>query len=147
MRYFDYFYRGGELSKVVSSSFLVVVPKSSNPLGLDDYRPIYLVGWMHKVITKLLAGRLKRVLNSIIYHCQIVFVPGRQLFDGVLVANEVVDYARKEGSSCLLFKVNFKKVYDKVSWDFLRYLLVRMGFLGTFKVITFSFCYSSGGSC
>lgn len=55
-------------------------------------------------------------------------MPGRQLLDGVLVTNEVVDYARKEGILCLLFKLDFEKVYDKVSWDFLRSLLWRMGF-------------------
>ncbi|XP_058753205.1 uncharacterized protein LOC131626408 [Vicia villosa] len=54
--------------------------------------------------------------------------PGRQLLDGVLVANEVVDLARKEGMSCFLFKVDFEKAYDKISWEFLRGMLVKMGF-------------------
>ncbi|XP_058752759.1 uncharacterized protein LOC131625939 [Vicia villosa] len=83
---------------------------------------------MYKVVTKLLAGRLKKVLLSIISNCQSAFVPGRQLLDGVLVANEVVDYARKEGSKCIPFKVDFEKAYDKVSWNFLRYMMQRMDF-------------------
>ncbi|XP_058751310.1 uncharacterized protein LOC131624376 [Vicia villosa] len=119
---------GGELSKVISSSFLALVPNSSNPLSLDEYRPICLVGCMYKVLTKNFAGRLKRVLNSIISYNQSAFVPERQLLDGVLVANEVVDYSRKEGAPCILFKVDSEKTYDSVSWNFLRYILVRMGF-------------------
>ncbi|XP_058784431.1 uncharacterized protein LOC131659235 [Vicia villosa] len=116
------------ISRAVCSSFLTLIPKCKNPLSLDDYRPICLVGCMYKVVAKLLAGRLKGVLNSIIFNSQSAFVPGRQLLDGVLVANEVVDFARKEGKNCLLFKVDFEKAYDKVKWKFLRYKLKRMGF-------------------
>ncbi|XP_058763698.1 uncharacterized protein LOC131637124 [Vicia villosa] len=119
---------GGELSKAVTSSFLALVPKASNPLCLDDYRLICLVGCMYKFMAKILAGRLKCVLNSIVSQCQSAFVPGRQLLDGVLVANEVVDFVKKEGLSCLLFKVDFEKAYDKVSWVFLHFLLEKMGF-------------------
>ncbi|XP_058733229.1 uncharacterized protein LOC131604830 [Vicia villosa] len=83
-----------------------LIPKSSNPLGLDDYRPIYLVGCIYKAISKLLASRLKLVLNSIVSQCQSAFVSGRQLLDGVVVANELMDFAKREGNECLLFKVH-----------------------------------------
>lgn len=116
------------MCKAVSSSFLALIPKASNPLCLDDYRPICLVGSMYKMIAKILTGRLKCVLNSIVSHCESAFVPDRQLLDGVLVANEVVDYAKKELRSCLLFKFNLEKAYDKFSWDFTRYLLIKIGF-------------------
>ncbi|XP_058741667.1 uncharacterized protein LOC131614056 [Vicia villosa] len=97
-------------------------------MGLDDYRPICLVGCLYKVIAKLLASRIKIVLKSIISPCQNAFVPGRQLLDGVVVANEVVDFAKKEGRNYILFKVDFEKAYDKVGWSFLRYMFKRMGF-------------------
>ncbi|XP_058756337.1 uncharacterized protein LOC131629577 [Vicia villosa] len=126
--YFNYLFVGKDLSKAVTSSFLTLIPKTSNLIGLDEYRPICLVGCMYKVVAKLLVGRLKGVLHSIISSSQSAFVPGRQLLDGVLVANEVVDFARKEGKRCTLFKVDFEKAYDKVSWNFLRYMLRRMGF-------------------
>ncbi|XP_058759359.1 uncharacterized protein LOC131632631 [Vicia villosa] len=62
--------------------------------GLE--RPFLERGIKEAVVAKLLPGRLKGVLNSIISSCQSAFVPGRQLLDGVLVANDVVDYAKKE---------------------------------------------------
>ncbi|XP_058742452.1 uncharacterized protein LOC131614937 [Vicia villosa] len=53
---------------------------------------------------------------------------GRQLLDGVLVANELVHFKTKEKKECFLFKVDFEKAYDKVSWSFLRFMLLNMGF-------------------
>lgn len=67
---------------------------------MDDYIPIFLVGCMYKVVAKILAGRFKRIISSIVSPCQSAFVPVRQLLDGVLVANKVVNYANKEERNC-----------------------------------------------
>lgn len=127
IRFFNGFYFGGVISKALISSFFNLIPKSPNLLGLDDYRTICLIGCMYITISKLLAGRLECVLNSIISPNQSVIVLGRQLLDGVMVANEVVDYAQNEGRICFLFKVDFEKAYDKVSWNFLRFMVKEMG--------------------
>lgn len=52
-------------------------------------------------------------------------VPGKSMVDRVLVANELVDYSNREGKECFLFKMDFKKTYDKVSWNFLMGLGIR----------------------
>jgi len=48
--------------------------------------------------------------------------------DGVVAVNEVIDFARKDRKDCLIFKVDFEKAYDSVSWTFLEYMMVRVGF-------------------
>lgn len=83
---FQDFRSGAVLSKSITSSFLTLIPKSSNPMGLDDYRPIFLVGSIHKIFSKLFASRIKKILHNIISPSQTAFVSGRQLVDGVLVA-------------------------------------------------------------
>lgn len=90
--------------------------------------PISLVDRLYKILSKLLAGRMKRVLGSLISSGQSTFMPGRQLLNGVLVANETLDFATSENKDCLLYKVNFEKTYDMASWEFLRFMLQRMGF-------------------
>lgn len=85
--FFKYFYSGNVISKAITSFFFTLVPKIQNPLSLDDYRPNCLVGRLYKVVAKLLSGRLKGVLDSIISPCQNSFVPRRKFLDGVLVAN------------------------------------------------------------
>lgn len=63
-------------SKSITFSFLASVPKNKNPLDLNDYLPKCLVGCIHKIISKLLAGRLNRVIGNVISLGQIAFVPG-----------------------------------------------------------------------
>lgn len=112
---FGSFHSGVALLKSVTSSFLASIPKSNNPLGLDEYRPICLIGSIHKIISKVLAARIKKVIGKVISNSQSAFVPRRQLLDGVLMANEMVDHTIKERKGCLLFKVDFEKAYGMVN--------------------------------
>ena len=62
-------------------------------------------------------------MNHLIDERQSAFVKGRQLLHGVFIANEVVEEARRLKKSCLVFKVDFEKAYDSVSWQFLFYMI------------------------
>lgn len=55
---------------------------------LKDFRPISLLGCHNKIISKILANRLKSVLPGLIWECQNAFIKGRQILDSVLIANE-----------------------------------------------------------
>jgi len=58
------------------------------------FRPISLVGCMYKILAKVLANRLRSVIGTVISDAQSAFIKDRQILDGILVANEVVDDAR-----------------------------------------------------
>jgi hypothetical protein len=76
----------------------------------------------------VLANRLKKVLGKIISKCQSAFLPQRQILDGVVVLNEIIDLAKRRKDECLLFKVDFERAYDTVNWRFLEHMMVKMGF-------------------
>lgn len=122
------FHSSEKIVRGCNASFLVLIPKKENPVGLNDYRPISLVGCIYKVLAKMLAERLGKVMHSIISNSQTTFLKGRIILDGVVVLNEVLDYAKKSGKLCMIFKVDFKKAYDSVSWEFLDYMFFRIGF-------------------
>jgi len=128
LRFLDEFYVNSVFPKGCNASFLALIPKVADPQYLNDYRPISLIGCMYKIVAKLLAKRLKRVLLSIINEAQSAFIEGRHLLQSVLIANEVIDKAKRSTKSCLIFKVDYEKAYDSVSWDFLLYMLKRLGF-------------------
>ncbi|MCH83420.1 LINE-1 reverse transcriptase like, partial [Trifolium medium] len=125
---FDQFHGIGKLPKSLLSYFVALIPKVSSPFGLGDFRPISLLGCLYKLIAKVLAGRLAKVMHSLIASTQSAFIKGSNLVDGVLVVNEVVDSAERLGKECLIFKVDFEKAYDSVDWGFLEYMLRRFGF-------------------
>lgn len=112
----------------MSASFLALIPKNGSPQELSEYRPISLIGCLYKMIAKVLAGRLKRVLGKVIFDSQNAFLPGKQILDGVVVVNEILDMAKRRKQGCLVLKADFKKAYDSVSWRYLEYMLVRLGF-------------------
>jgi len=76
----------------------------------------------------VLANRLRLVIGSVISDSQSAFIKGRQILDGILVANEIMDEARRCKKELLLFKVDFEKAYDFIECVYLQEVMLKMGF-------------------
>lgn len=109
----DYSILGG-----LNSSFIVLIPKGFNPTKVSDFRPISLINSCMKLLSKMLAERLKRVLLHLISDTQSGFMRGRQISDGILLASEVVSSLKANKSHSLILKIDFKKAFDTVNWSF-----------------------------
>ncbi|GLU18032.1 hypothetical protein SLE2022_343540 [Rubroshorea leprosula] len=127
------FHNHGRIVRGANASFIVLIPKSENPQRIEEYRPISLIGVMYKILAKLLANRLRKVLPKVIGEQQMAFIGGRHLVDGVIIANEVIDEVKRKRKNCFIFKVDFEKAYDKVCWEFLDYMMMRLGFNETWR--------------
>ena len=71
------FHDTGSIPNGCNASFIALVPKVKDPSKLEQYRPISLVGAIYKVIAKVLAGRIKKVINSVVEENQSAFLKGR----------------------------------------------------------------------
>ena len=118
----------GRIPKGCNASFITLVPKVKDPLKIEQYRPIALVGVLYKIIAKLLACRIKKVLPSVIDESQSAFLKERGMLDSVLLANEVLEDLKRRGKRGVCLKVDYEKAYDSVRWDFLYDMLSALGF-------------------
>jgi hypothetical protein len=74
---------------------------------------------------------MRLVLDSVITENQSAFVSGRHILDNILIANEVASYLKSTGLKGFMFKVDFEKAYDSVSWEFIQSIMSLMGFSET----------------
>ena len=128
MGFFEEFHSHCKFEKSLNATFIALIPKKRDTLNIRDYRPISLVGSMYKLLSKVLANRIKMVLESLISDSQNAFVGSRQTLDSILIANECLDSRLKSSIPRILCKLDIEKAYDHVNWDCLLYLLAKMGF-------------------
>lgn len=122
---------GGQFPEGWNDTTIVLIPKVPKPDKIKDLRPISLCNVLYKIVSKVLAIRLKKVLPDIISPSQSAFVPGRLISDNILVAYEVTHYMRnkrkgKKGYAAV--KLDMSKAYDRVEWSFLQDIMEKLGF-------------------
>lgn len=109
-----------------NASFISLIPKGSAPLSFGEFRPISLINSLYKIISKILANRLKSVIDSIIGSEQSAFISNRNILDGPLIVSECISWAKNSKKQILIFKVDLDKAFDSVNWDFLDDSMVQM---------------------
>jgi len=122
------FQESGSFSKGCNASFIALIPKMKNPVLIEHFRSISLVGALYKIITKVLSCRIKEVMHLVIDDVQSAFLEDRGMLDSDVMANEVIEEVRRNRKSGVCLKVDFEKAYDSVRWTFLLDMLQRMGF-------------------
>ena len=70
------FLNNGNMLPDINHTNIMLIPKVKNPERMSEFRPISLCNVIYKIISKVLANRLKQVLPQIISPTQSAFVPG-----------------------------------------------------------------------
>ncbi|XP_019455087.1 PREDICTED: uncharacterized protein LOC109356210 [Lupinus angustifolius] len=100
---------------------------------IEDFRPIALANFQVKIITKVLASRLFIVAPKIISSSQRGFIKGRSIKDCICIASEAVNMLdHKTFGGNIAIKLDIKKAFDTLEWNFLLQTLQAFGFNQTF---------------
>lgn len=82
--------RSCSILKSLNSTFLALIPKEEEANSPEKFRPIALCNVIYKIISKVIANRLKLILPGLISEEQSGYVEGRQILDNILLAQEMV---------------------------------------------------------
>ncbi|KAF7153235.1 hypothetical protein RHSIM_Rhsim01G0171900 [Rhododendron simsii] len=114
----------------LNNTNITLIPKVFCMEALGQFRPISLCNFAMKVITKVMANRLKGILQEVISPNKLAFVPGCLIQDNIIVAHEAFHFLKmKKGTGGFMaLTLNFNKAYDRVKWDFVKALMNKMEF-------------------
>ena len=82
----------GQLLWSIDHTHIILIPKVKNPERVTEFRPISLCNVIYKIVSKVLANRLKTIISHIISESQNTFIPGHLITDKVLVAFETLHH-------------------------------------------------------
>jgi hypothetical protein len=118
----------GKISSSLNSTFLVLIPKKDNPSSFNDFRPISLCNLVYKLISKVISTQIKPVLERCLSSEQLGFLKGRRIHDAIGVARECIHSIFQKKQKALVMKIDLKHAFDSIDWDFLRLILLSVGF-------------------
>ncbi|XP_037432425.1 uncharacterized protein LOC119299287 [Triticum dicoccoides] len=124
----DQFFDGGLNLESINDGYITLIPKVSTPQGVNDFRPITLLNCCLKVITKLLANRLQKVILKIIHRNQYGFLKKRSIQDCLAWAFEYIYQCQNSKQPIVLLKLDFAKAFDTIEHEAMIEIMKNMGF-------------------
>lgn len=116
-----------------NNTIITLLPKISEPLMVKEFRPISLSNFCYKIVARAFTNRLRSIIDAVIDETQCAFVLGRLITDNILIGFECMHWIQnhrnyKKGYTAL--KLDMSKAYDRIEWDFLEAIMVKLGFNG-----------------
>jgi len=116
-------YKEGVILERQLQGLIVCIPKHHQPTGFDDYRSLTLMNMDYKIMTRILATRLKTYLAEILNQNQYCGVQKNTVFEAVAAVRDVIAHAEVTKKPLCVVSIDFSAAFDRISHDYLRKVL------------------------
>lgn len=106
---------------------ITLLPKEGDKTQLKNWRPITLLNLDYKIFAKILANRLKRVIDKVIHSNQVCGIPGRRIHHITNLIRDSIWYTKERKQSLAILSLDFEKAFDHISHVYLFNVLHKMG--------------------
>ncbi|XP_030478290.1 uncharacterized protein LOC115695360 [Cannabis sativa] len=111
------FFHHGLFPSNLNKTILVLIPKKKLPMDMGDLTPIALCNVLYKIVSNVVANRLKNVMPTIIFDTQSAFLQGHLISDNMMNAYEIMHHLKRKRrgrDGYLALKLHVNKAYDKL---------------------------------
>eukprot|EP00253_Pinus_taeda_P023692 PITA_23692 len=109
-------------------TFISLVPNDDQPSTPEKYKPIDLCNIIYKIVSKVIASRLKLLLPLIISPEQSRYIEDRQIMNGIILTHEIIHSLKQSKKPGMLLKIDLSKAFDSLSWLYIKKTLTTFGF-------------------
>ena len=125
---FNFAFLTGHLSVTQRRGLISLLFKKGDRFDMKNWRPITLLCVDYKIASRVIAGRLLKVIGSVVSPDQSCGVPGRFIGENVALLRDVVSYISENNLPAAILSLDQEKAFDRVEWSFLFDCLSVMGF-------------------
>jgi mannosylglycoprotein endo-beta-mannosidase len=117
----------------LNSANIALLPKKDGAEELTDFRPISLIHGVAKIIAKMMSLRLSPFMDTLISKSQSAFIKTRSIHDNFLNVRSFTRRLHRTKTPTVFLKLDIKKAFDSVRWDYLLDLMQRCGFPSRYR--------------
>ena len=124
----NYVMNRGQLTESQYQGIMVLIKKVRNAKRITQYRPITLLNSDYKIIARIIANRMSKIIGQVLNEAQAAGVPGRTIINNLCQIRDIISFKKEYDRRGYILAIDFSSAFDKVRKEFMISQLKNLGF-------------------